>query len=153
ATVVLNFYLFAHIPYSMFPTQDTGLMIGNIQADQSISFQFMKQKLKQLQDIVTADPAVDHVAGFTGGRQTNSGFVFVSLKHIKERNVTVDEVNARLRPKLAQVAGATLYLQPVSDLRVGGRQSNAVYQYTLQADDSATLYSWVARLIAALQGS
>jgi multidrug efflux pump len=153
ATVGLNFYLFAHIPYSMFPTQDTGLMIGNIQADQSISFQFMKQKLKQLQDIVTADPAVDHVAGFTGGRQTNSGFVFISLKPMNERNVTVDEVNARLRPKLAQVAGATLYLQPVSDLRVGGRQSNAVYQYTLQADDSGTLYSWVPKLIAALQGS
>ena len=153
ATVGLNLYLFTHIPYSLFPAQDNGLMIGNIQADQSISFQAMKQKLRQMQLIVAADPAVDHVVGFTGGRQTNSGFVFVSLKPLSERLISVDAVNARLRPKLAQVAGARLFLQGAADLRSGGRQSNAAYQYTLQADDTATLYTWVPQLLAALQTS
>ena len=153
ATVGLNVYLFTHIPYSLFPSQDNGLMIGNIQADQSISFQAMKQKLRQFQLIVAADPAVDHVVGFTGGRQPNSGFIFVSLKPMSERLVSVDQVNARLRPKLAQVAGARLFLQGGADLRSGGRQSNAAYQYTLQADDTATLYTWVPQLQAALQNS
>jgi multidrug efflux pump len=151
-TVALNIYLFAHIPYGLFPQQDTGLLIGSIQADQSISFQAMKEKFIQLQSIVEADPAVDHVAGFTGGRQTNSGFVFVSLKALKERGVSADQVSARLRGKLNQVPGARLYLQPAADLRTGGRQSNAMYQYTLTADDTATLYRWAQRLTTAMQG-
>lgn len=153
ATIGLNFYLYTHIPYSLFPPQDNGLMIGNIQADQGISFQAMKEKLKLMQAIVAADPAVEHVVGFTGGRQANSGFVFVSLKPLSVRKISVDGVNARLRPKLSQIPGARLFLQGAADLRSGGRQSNAAYQYTLQADDTATLYKWGPQLTAALQNS
>jgi multidrug efflux pump len=152
ATIALNVYLFAHIPYGLFPSQDTGMLIGSIQADQSISFQAMKQKFIQLQSIVQSDPAVDHVSGFTGGRQTNSGFVFVSLKPLAERGASADQVSARLRVKLNQVPGARLYLQPAADLRTGGRQSNAMYQFTLTSDDTATLYHWAQRLLTAMQG-
>ncbi|WP_158816262.1 efflux RND transporter permease subunit [Methylocapsa sp. S129] len=151
STIGLNVYLFANIAYGLFPAQDTGLLIGNIQGDQSISFQAMKLKLAQLQSIVQADPAVDSVAGFTGGRQTNSGSVFVSLKSVAERGVSADVVVNRLRGKLAQVPGAVLRLQAAADLRTGGRQSNAMYQFTLQSDDSATLYRWAPRLTAAMQ--
>jgi multidrug efflux pump len=151
ATIGLNVYLFGHIAYGLFPAQDTGLLIGNIQGDQSISFQAMKLKLSQLQAIVQADPAVESVVGFTGGRQTNSGFVFVSLKPLADRKVTADLVVARLRGKLAEVPGARLFLQAAADLRSGGRQSNAMYQYTLQADDTTTLYRWAPRLTEAMQ--
>ena len=111
----------------------------------------MKPKLAQLQAIVQADPAVDSVVGFTGGRQTNSGFVFVSLKPLAERLVSADVVVNRLRGKLAEVPGARLFLQAAADLRTGGRQSNAMYQFTLQGDDTTTLYRWAPRLTAAMQ--
>ncbi len=153
ATIGLNVYLFVIIPKGFFPQEDTGRMIGNIVADQSISFQLMRQKLAQFQRIVQADPAVDSVVGFTGGRQTNSGFVFVSLKPLAERHVSGDQVIARLRGKLSRVAGARLFLQMAQDIRVGGRQSNAQYQYTLQADDSRELYEWGPKLTAALARS
>jgi multidrug efflux pump len=151
STIALNVYLFANITYGLFPAQDTGLLIGNIQGDQSISFQAMKPKLAQLQAIVQADPAVDSVVGFTGGRQTNSGFVFVSLKPLADRLVSADVVVNRLRGKLAEVPGARLFLQAAADLRTGGRQSNAMYQFTLQGDDTETLYRWAPRLTAAMQ--
>jgi multidrug efflux pump len=151
STIALNVYLFANIAYGLFPAQDTGLLIGNIQGDQSISFQAMKPKLAQLQAIVQADPAVDSVVGFTGGRQTNSGFVFVSLKPLADRLVSADVVVNRLRGKLAEVPGARLFLQAAADLRTGGRQSNAMYQFTLQGDDTNTLYRWAPRLTAAMQ--
>src|SRR5262249_10843962 len=136
ATVVFNIYLYAVIPKGFFPQQDTGRLIGGIQADQAISFQSMSGKLQQFIGIVQADPAVDTVVGFTGGGsagggQTNSGFIFVSLKPKAERQLSADQVIGRLRPKLNQVAGARLFLQAVQDIRVGGRQSNAQYQYTL----------------------
>jgi multidrug efflux pump len=153
ATLCLNVYLFVIIPKGFFPNQDTGLMVGGLQADQSISFQLMKQKLAELEKILRQDPAIANVNGFTGGGQTNSGFVFVALKPISERNVSIQQVMARLRPKLARIAGARLYLQPVQDIRVGGggRQSNAQYQYTLQADDTRELYRWAPIVEAALQ--
>ncbi len=154
ATVGLNYYMFRyHMTYGLFPVQDTGLIVGAIQADQSISFQAMKTKFTQLQEIVQEDPAVDSVVGFTGGRQTNSGFLYSSLKPYAERKVTADEVVARLRPKLAQVAGARLYMFAVSDLRTGGRQSNSAYQYTLLSDDPTELYAWAPKLTQALMGS
>jgi multidrug efflux pump len=153
ATVGLNVYLFVIIPKGFFPQEDTGRMIGGIQADQSISFQLMRQKFIQFERIIQQDPAVQTVAGFTGGRQTNSGFVFISLKPLAERGISADRVVARLRPKLAQVAGARLFLQVAQDIRVGGRQSNAQYQYTLQADDAPTLYEWAPKLVTALQNS
>src|SRR5438477_812247 len=150
-TVALNVYLFVLVPKGLFPTQDTGRMTGGIQADQSISFQLMKDKLTEFITIVGKDPAVASVVGFTGGGQTNSGFVFIALKPLAERNVSVEQVIGRLRGKLAQVAGARLFLQPVQDIRVGGRQSNALYQYTLQGDNLAELYEWAPKVTAALE--
>jgi multidrug efflux pump len=151
AVLGLNFYLFYAVPKGFFPQQDTGRLIGGIQADQSISFQLMRQKLTQFISIVQSDPAVDSAVGFTGGRQTNSGFVFVSLKPIAERQISVDMVIARLRGNLARVAGATLFLQAAQDIRVGGRQSNAQYQYTLQGDELQELYAWAPKIAEALQ--
>ena len=154
ATIGLNYYMFRYqMTYGLFPVQDTGLIIGSIQADQSISFQSMQKKLLQLQTIVQNDPAVASVVGFTGGRQTNSGFVYISLKPFSERKVSADDVVTRLRGKLAEVAGARLFMVAVSDLRTGGRQSNATYQYTLLSDNTADLYTWAPKLTAALMNS
>jgi multidrug efflux pump len=155
ATVAFNIYLYIVIPKGFFPQQDTGRLIGGIQADQAISFQSMEGKLRQFVSIVQADPAVDTVVGFTGGGsqgggQTNSGFCFVSLKPKSERSLSADQVIARLRPKLNQVAGARLFLQAAQDIRVGGRQSNAQYQYTLQGDSVAEIYKWAPKLADAL---
>ena len=151
AVLVLNFYLFYLVPKGLFPQQDTGRLIGGIQADQSISFQAMRQKLAQFIAIIQSDPAVETAVGFTGGRQTNSGFVFVTLKPLAERDLTADQVIGRLRGKLAQVAGASLFLQAAQDVRTGGRQSNALYQFTLQSDDLPTLYTWAPKIADALQ--
>jgi multidrug efflux pump len=151
AVLALNFYLFWIVPKGFFPQQDTGRLVGGIQADQSISFQRMREKLAQFVAIVQKDPAVESVVGFTGGAQTNSGFVFVALKPIGERTDAVDQVMARLRRNLSQVAGARLFLQAVQDIRVGGRQSNATYQYTLEGDDLAELYAWAPKIAEALQ--
>ena len=133
--VALNIYLFIVIPKGLFPQQDTGRLVGGIRADQSASFELMRDKLTRFIRILGDDPAVASVTGFTGGGRTNSGFVFVALKPLAERDVSAAQVVARLRPKLAQVAGARLFLQAVQDIRVGGRESFAQYQYTLQADD------------------
>ena len=151
ATVALNVFLFIVIPKGFFPQQDTGALMGMVQADQSTSFQSMRTKLTTIQNIVGRDPAVASVVGFTGGRQTNVANIYVALKPLTRRDVSADQVIARLRPKLGHVAGARLYLQAVQDLRVGGRQSNAQYQYTLQADDAPTLYKWAPKLTDALQ--
>ncbi len=105
-----------------------------IQADQSISFQAMQQKLKRFIDVVGADPAVDKVIGFTGGGQRNTANMFVALKPLAQRTETADQVIARLRKTLSKEPGASLFLQSVQDIRIGGRASNAQYQYTLQGD-------------------
>ncbi|MCC8430218.1 efflux RND transporter permease subunit [Reyranella aquatilis] len=151
ATVLLNIHLYVTIPKGFFPQQDTGRLMGGIRADQSISFQAMRRKFRQFVEIVRSDPAIESVAGFTGGGQTNSGFIFATLKPLSERDVTADQVIQRLRPKLAQVPGAMLFLQAVQDIRVGGRQGNAQYQFTLQADSLPDLYTWGPRLTQALQ--
>ncbi len=151
ATVALNVYLFVIVPKGFFPQQDTGALMGMVQADQSTSFQAMRTKLAAIQNIVRRDPAIANVVGFTGGRQTNTANLFVALKPLAQRDASADQVIARLRPKLARVAGARLYLQAVQDIRVGGRQANAQYQYTLQADDAPTLYKWAPKLTEALQ--
>ena len=155
-TVIFNAYLYVVIPKGFFPQQDTGRIVGGIQADQAISFQSMSGKLKQFVDIVKADPAIQSVVGFTGGGsqgggQTNSGFVFASLKPRAERRVSADQVIGRLRPKLGQVAGARLFLQAAQDIFSGGRQSLAQFQYTLQADSVAELYKWAPKLTETLQ--
>jgi len=150
--VGLNFYLYSVIPKGFFPQQDTGRIIGSIQADQSISFQLMQQKLAQFVNIIKNDPAVDTAVGFTGGGQTNSGFMFVSLKPLGERNISADGVIARLRREMAVIPGATLFLQSVQDIRAGGRASNAQYQFTLQGPTFEELNEWTPKLAAALQG-
>ena len=150
ATLCLNVFLFIIVPKGFFPQQDTGRMIGIIQADQSISFQLMSQKLTRFIDIIHNDKDVASVVGFTGGGQTNGGFVFASLKPINERS-SVTQVIARLRREMAVVPGASLFFQAVQDIRVGGRQSNALYQYTLQSDDLDQLNEWAPRITQALQ--
>ena len=142
----LNIFLYRIIPMGFFPQQDTGALQGSIQADQNISFQAMQRKLISTMEIIRSDPAVDSVSGFTGGGQRNSGGMYISLKPIRERKVSADQVMARLRPKLAHEAGARLYLQAVQDIRVGGRSSGATYQYTLQAEDLAELRLWEKRI-------
>jgi multidrug efflux pump len=154
-TFCLNFYLYVIVPKGFFPHQDTGRINGNIQADQSISFQLMRQKLQQFIAIIRKDPAVDTVVGFTGGGtgggQTNGGFIFMSLKPLSERKISADQVIRRLRGELAQVPGASLFLQAVQDIRVGGRAANAQYQYTLQADSSDELFAWAPKVLSELQ--
>jgi multidrug efflux pump len=150
ATVCLNIYLYTVIPKGFFPQQDTGRLIGNIQADQGISFQAMRKKLADFMAIVGQDPAVENVVGFTGGGQRNGGMMFVALKPLAERKISADQVIARLRGKLSREPGANLFLQPVQDIRIGGRPSNAQYQYTLRADDLAELRTWEPRVREAL---
>ena len=151
AAIGLNIYLYIAIPKGFLPQQDTGRIAGFIQADQSISFQAMRGKLTEFVDIVMTDPAVDNVVAFTGGGQRNGGQMFMSLKPLKERQVSADAIAARLRIKLAKVAGANLFLTPAQDFRGGGRQSNAGYQYTLQGDDVTELRKWTPLLQNALQ--
>ena len=149
-TIGLTVYLYIAIPKGFFPQQDTGRITGSIQADQSISFQAMQSKLRDFVTIVKKDPAVDAVVGFTGGGQRNSGTMFISLKPLAERKMSADQVIARLRGKLSHEPGANLFLQPVQDIRVGGRSGGAQYQYTLQADSTATLRDWEPKVKNAL---
>jgi multidrug efflux pump len=150
AMIVLNVFLFRLVPSTFFPEQDNGLLIGQIIADQSISFQAMKQKLQQLQEIVRTDPAVASVIGFTGTRALNTANVYVELKPLAQRHQSADQVVQRLRPKLNRVSGARLFLQAVQDLHIGGRQSAAEYQYTLTSEDTAALNTWTPRLLTEL---
>jgi multidrug efflux pump len=151
ATVALNVYLYVTVSKGFFPQQDTGRLVGFIRADESISFQAMRTKLSRFVEIVNSDPAVDNVVAFTGGGQRNRGSMFIALKPLAERGVSAPQVIARLRTKLAREPGANLFLNPVQDIRVGGRQSDATYQFTLQADDLEELRSWAPRLEAALR--
>ena len=146
AVVGLNVYLYVKAPKGFFPQQDTGQINGGLRADRSISFQALQTKLKQLVDIIRADPAVDTVVGFTGGSRAGGGFMFINLKPVGQRDVAGQAVIARLRPQLAQVTGVSLFLNPVQDLRGGGRQSNSTYQYTLKSDNAADLRVWATRL-------
>ncbi len=149
-TIALNVHLYATISKGFFPTQDTGRIMGGVRADQSISFTAMRQKMLNLMGIVQRDPAVDTVVGFTGGGQTNSGFMFVTLKPLSSGRPSAGKVVARLRGKLAHEPGASLILNPAQDVRIGGRQSDATYQYTLQADHLTDLRTWEPRIRRAL---
>ena len=153
-TFCLNIYLFMKIPKGFFPQQDTGRMNGSILGAQDSSFQAMQQRVLRLCDIVKKDPGVASVAAFTGGgggTTVNTGRVFISLKPLAARKVNADQIINRLRPQLARVPGATLYLQSVQDLRVGGRQSGAQYQYTIQSGDLSVLTYWAPQLLKALK--
>ncbi|WP_426448444.1 multidrug efflux RND transporter permease subunit MdtC [Siccibacter colletis] len=150
ATIALNVWLYIAIPKTFFPEQDTGVLMGGIQADQSISFQAMRGKLEDFMKIIRDDPAVDNVTGFTGGSRVNSGMMFITLKARDQRNESAQQIIDRLRKKLASEPGANLFLMAVQDIRVGGRQSNASYQYTLLSDDLSALREWEPKIRSAL---
>ncbi|MGA3261902.1 MAG: efflux RND transporter permease subunit, partial [Bryobacteraceae bacterium] len=148
-TVALNVRLFIKVPKGFFPQQDNGRLSGQILADQDTSFQAMNKILLPMVNIVAADPAVDAVNGFTGGGRggsTNTGSMFISLKPLAERKISADLVIARLRPKLARIPGASLYLQANQDIRVGGRNSAAQYQYTMRGDNLDDLNAYAPRM-------
>jgi multidrug efflux pump len=152
ATIALNLYLFVIVPKGFSPQQDTGRLSGSIQAAQDISFESIKQKLAQFVSIVQSDPAVESVMGFNGGGGTrNTARVFIALKPLEERQLSADQVIARLRGKASTVPGATLYLQSVQDVRMGGRSSGAQFQFTLQGESLAELDTWAPRLIEKLR--
>ncbi|RYF41973.1 MAG: nodulation protein, partial [Comamonadaceae bacterium] len=151
AVVGLNAYLFVKIPKGFFPQQDTGQISGGMRADQSISFQATQQKMRDLVNIIRADPAVDTVVGFTGGSRAGGGFMFINLKPLGERTEKGQAVIARLRPQLATVTGISLFLNPVQDLRMGGRSSNSTYQYTLKSDNATDLKNWARKLAEAMK--
>ena len=155
-TCALTVHLFLVIPKGFFPQQDNGRLSGSILADQAISYQAMQEKITQLAAIVQADPAIATVTAYTGGgggrgTTVNNARMFIALKPLRQRDANADEVITRLRPKLARVPGATLYLQAVQDIRVGGRLGNAQYQYTLQADHLDELSEWAPRMLEALR--
>jgi hydrophobe/amphiphile efflux-1 (HAE1) family protein len=152
-----NIALFIAAPKGFFPEQDIGRLNGNIQAAQDISFQAMEQKLLQVIHIIRGDPEVDYVIGFTGGgggggASTNTARMFIALKPFDERQATAAQVIARLRGRLRQVVGAPTFLQPVQDLRIGGRGGSALYQYTLQGNDLEELNRWGQQLLQKLRG-
>ncbi|SPJ15627.1 multidrug efflux system, subunit C [Burkholderiales bacterium] len=151
AIFVLGVVLFVLAPKGFVPQEDTGQIIGGVQADQSISFQSMRKKMHQFSAILEKDPAVDHVVGFTGGGQTNSGFMFASLKPRSERTESSDRVIDRLSKQLSKIPGANLFLQSGQDIRIGGRQSNAQYQFTLQDTDLQELYQWGPKILAVMR--
>ena len=154
ATVAFTIYLYIDVPKGYFPQQDNGRLNGQIQADQDTSFQTMNKLLKQMVEIVKADPAVDTVNAFSGGgggTTTNTARMFISLKPLSERKIDADHIIQRLRPKLERIPGATLYLQASQDLRVGGRQSNAQYQYTMRGDNLADLTQYAPRMLDELK--
>jgi multidrug efflux pump len=161
----LSVYLYIIVPKGFFPQQDTGRIMGSVQAAQDISFQAMRGKMDRYVSIVMTDPAVSSVVGFAGGNTiSNQGRFFIMLKSLSDRgkctkrhfwqscpNVTADDVINRLRGKLAVVPGATLFLQSAQDLTIGGRQSNAQYQYTLQGENLNELNTWAPQLLAKMR--
>jgi multidrug efflux pump len=151
-TLAFNIYLFIIVPKGFFPEQDTGRLTGSVIADQSTSFQAMDKRLQVIVKRLISDPAVDNVVAFTGGNSaTNSATMFIALKPMNQRNITAQQLIGRLRKKTSNVAGVSLYLQAQQDLRIGGRQANAEYQYTLQDDDLAELLKWAPKMLQKLQ--
>jgi multidrug efflux pump len=151
-TLGLNVYLLERIPKGFFPQQDTGAMSGGMQGPQDTSFYAMRTAVQQSINIIKSDPGVENVMGFTGGQgATNSGFTFLALKPLNERKESAQQIIDRLRPKLARVPGAATFLQPVQDIRIGGRQSNAQYQYTLQAETTEQLQKYGPLLLGQMR--
>jgi multidrug efflux pump len=148
-TVVLNFVLMVRIPKGFFPQQDTGALVGGMQGPQDASFPFMNYSILQLVKVIKEDPAVDNVNAYTGGNgASNGGFIYMALKPLNERKISAADVINRLRPKLNRLPVASAFLQAVQDLRIGGRSSSALYQYTLQSDNVADLVHWGPILFA-----
>ncbi len=147
-TICLAVYLYVVVPKGFFPQQDTGRLTGNILASQDISFPAMAPKLAQYQRIIMQDPAVDQVSGSVGGGSVNRGSLNITLKPLEVRKISADQVIARLRPKLARIPGATLFLQANQDVQIGGRAGNAQFQYTLQGDNLPDLLEWAPKMEA-----
>jgi multidrug efflux pump len=142
-TIGVNIYLFIVVPKGFFPQQDNGTIYGGIQGAQDISFQSMQSLSKLFVDRIKSDPAVENVMAYTGGNgAVNGGFVYLGLKPLNQRTATASQVIARLRPKLTSTPGASVFLQAGQDLRIGGRQSNAQFQYTIQSDSVQDLVKW-----------
>ena len=150
-TVALNVFLVIVIPKGFFPQQDTGLLGGGVQGRQDTSFAPMEDSIRQIEAVVKADPAVANVVGFTGGGATNTGNVFTSLKPLAQRKVSAATVINRLRPKLNRLPVAQVFMQAQQDLRIGGRSSNAMYQYTIQSDNIGDLNKWGPILVAQMK--
>ncbi|HUO59578.1 MAG TPA: efflux RND transporter permease subunit [Candidatus Acidoferrales bacterium] len=141
--IALNLVVAMRIPKGFFPQQDTGVIFGGLQGPQDASFAVMNNSVQRLVTLIKSDPAVDHVVAFTGGQgATNGGFIFMSLKPLEQRKISAMQILARLRPKMNALPVASAFLQPAQDLRIGGRSSNALYQYTIQSDSSQDLAMW-----------
>jgi NodT family efflux transporter outer membrane factor (OMF) lipoprotein len=152
ATIALNVFLFVIVPKGFFPQQDNGTIMGGIQGSQDVSFTAMQAATLKFVNIIKTDPAVANVIGFTGGQgAANGGFIFMALKPLEQRKIRADQIIARLRPKLNAVPGASLFLQAGQDLKIGGRGSNAQYQYTIQSDNLDDLIKWGPILMAQMQ--
>jgi multidrug efflux pump len=151
-TIALNGYLFYIVPKGFFPQQDNGTVYGGIQGEQDISFQAMQGITQQFVDIIKSDPAAQNVMGFTGGAgAVNGGFIYMALKPLADRKVTATDVVNRLRPKLSSIPGANAFLQAGQDLRIGGRQSSAQYQFTIQSDNLDDLVKWGPALLTEMR--
>ncbi|MGC2276257.1 MAG: multidrug efflux RND transporter permease subunit [Candidatus Binatus sp.] len=152
ATLGLSIFLFRVVPKGFFPQQDTGRLMGAVQADQDTSFQAMKERLTELVTTIDKDPAVDNVIAFTGGNgATNTANMYIALKPLSERKINADLVIGRIRKEVSHIAGVNLYMQAVQDLRIGGRSSNAQYQFTLQSDDLKELNQWAPKVLKKLR--
>ncbi|HWZ50622.1 MAG TPA: efflux RND transporter permease subunit [Granulicella sp.] len=151
-TIALNVVVIIKIPKGFFPQQDTGALVGGVQGPQDSSFPAMNDSIHQLQAVIKADPAVQHVIAFTGGGgPTNTGFIYTTLKPLAIRQIGAPQIINRLRPKLNKLPVASVFLQAAQDLRIGGRGSNALYQYTIQADNAPDLATWGPRLLAEMK--
>jgi multidrug efflux pump len=149
ATIGLTVYLFIKVPKGFFPEQDNGRINGSLLADQDTSFQALDKILLRMIDIVKSDRGVTEALGFTGS--ANTARMFISLKPLNERQATAQQIITRLRPQLAKVPGATLYLQAAQDVRIGGRLSNAEYQFTMQGDNLPDLVTYSPKMLAKLR--
>jgi len=150
-TIGLNVATVIKIPKGFFPQQDTGSLSGSIRGPQDASYPVMNTALQQAERVVMNDPAVQNVIGFTGGGgPTNTGMLFVILKPLNQRKIGAPDIINRLRPQLNKITGASTFLQASQDLRIGGRGSNAQYQYTIQADNVSDLQTWGPKLLAAM---
>jgi multidrug efflux pump len=151
-TIALNVVIVFRIPKGFFPQQDTGSLAGNARGPQDASFAVMNNSLQVIQNTIQKDPAVQNVIGFTGGNgATNTGSIFIALKPLSERKIGAQAIIERLRPKLNRLPVASAFLQASQDLRIGGRSSNALYQYTIQADNLSDLETWGPKLLAKMQ--
>jgi multidrug efflux pump len=151
-TIALNVVLIVKIPKGFFVTEDTGSITGGVRGPQDSSFPAMDDSIRKIGDVIKNDPAIENVIAFTGGNgATNTGFLYVALKPLDERKVSALQIIDRLRPKLNRLPVASAFLQPVQDLRIGGRSSNALYQYTIQSDNVEDLTKWGPTILSEMK--